>query len=231
MTDVSIVIPLFNEDESLRELHAWIRRVTDEHHLVTEIIFIDDGSKDHTWDVVQKFANNDQVVLLQKKNEGSKFAALNYGLKHVTTDIVGCLDADSSSLITCCGRLICRLAGDGSSMVPSPRDVCGNSGLRLSTERTVLGEQYPAKPPTTSCIPDGALESPWKLVINGRAWHSLSRSEGTCDEAADHRADDLAAIEALAAGSTAGSHGRALPVLDAVQRAPQRRHLDLSPRR
>lgn len=94
LPSVTVMIPCWNEEktvektiESLLELHYPKEKLT--------VMMIDDGSTDGTWQVVQRFANHPQVRLLQKKNEGSKFSALNFGLTHVTTEIVGCLDADS----------------------------------------------------------------------------------------------------------------------------------------
>lgn len=94
LPNVSVMVPCFNEEttvvgtvESLLALDYPSEKLS--------ILVIDDGSTDRTWEVVQIFAQNPQVRLLQKKNEGSKFAALNFGLSHVTTEIVGCLDADS----------------------------------------------------------------------------------------------------------------------------------------
>lgn len=91
---VTVMIPCWNEEttvvktiESLLDLKYPKDKLT--------VMMIDDGSTDSTWQVVQQFAQHPQVRLLQKKNEGSKFAALNFGLIHVTTDVVGCLDADS----------------------------------------------------------------------------------------------------------------------------------------
>ena len=54
--DVSIVIPLFNEEESLPELHNWIRKVMQENNFTYEILFIDDGSKDNSWSVIEALA-------------------------------------------------------------------------------------------------------------------------------------------------------------------------------
>ena len=52
--DISIVIPLFNEEESLPELSEWITNVVTEHQLSYEVIFVDDGSTDNSWQVVQQ---------------------------------------------------------------------------------------------------------------------------------------------------------------------------------
>jgi biofilm PGA synthesis N-glycosyltransferase PgaC len=94
LPSVSIMVPCFNEEttvvktvESLLDLRYPKEKL--------KILVIDDGSTDTTWNVVQQFSTHQQVVLIHKKNEGSKFSALNYGLNQVTTDIVGCLDADS----------------------------------------------------------------------------------------------------------------------------------------
>jgi glycosyltransferase involved in cell wall biosynthesis len=95
VTDVSIVIPLFNEDESLRELHAWIRRVTDQHKLVTEIIFIDDGSKDQSWQVIESLKANDPLIrgIRFQRNYG-KSAALHVGFELAKGQVVITMDAD-----------------------------------------------------------------------------------------------------------------------------------------
>lgn len=70
--DVSIVIPLFNEEESLSELASWIERVVNAHQLSYEIIMIDDGSTDRSWEVVEKLrAGNSNI-------KGIKFQR-NYG--------------------------------------------------------------------------------------------------------------------------------------------------------
>lgn len=59
------------------------------------ILIIDDGSTDNTFEAAQTFAGNPQVFVYQKKNEGSKYSALNFGLAHSQSELVGCLDADS----------------------------------------------------------------------------------------------------------------------------------------
>lgn len=60
-----------------------------------ELLLIDDGSNDKTLEVFNTYKNNPQVRVFTKKNDGSKFAALNFGLEHTRTELVGCLDADS----------------------------------------------------------------------------------------------------------------------------------------
>jgi cellulose synthase/poly-beta-1,6-N-acetylglucosamine synthase-like glycosyltransferase len=91
---VSIMVPCYNEERTVKKTITSLLELNYPREKLT-IIVIDDGSKDSTWQVVQEFASNPSVMLLQKINEGSKFSALNFGLKHVHTEIVGCLDADS----------------------------------------------------------------------------------------------------------------------------------------
>ena len=60
--DISVVVPLYNEDESLGELFAWIKRVMDEHGFSYEVIFVNDGSTDRSWQVIEQLhAENPQV--------------------------------------------------------------------------------------------------------------------------------------------------------------------------
>ena len=51
--DITVVIPLYNEDESLPELYAWIERVMNSNNFTYEVIFVNDGSTDHSWDVIE----------------------------------------------------------------------------------------------------------------------------------------------------------------------------------
>ena len=93
--NVSIVIPLFNEDESLPELYQWIKRVVDENKLSYEIIFIDDGSKDKSWSVVENLSSQDSCVkgIKFQRNYG-KSAALQVGFQLATGDVAVTMDAD-----------------------------------------------------------------------------------------------------------------------------------------
>ena len=60
--DISIVIPLYNEDESLPELHDWIKRVMEANSFSYEVIFVDDGSTDRSWEVIQSIAKSNPFV-------------------------------------------------------------------------------------------------------------------------------------------------------------------------
>ena len=95
MTDISIVIPLFNEDESLPELHAWIQRVCTENKLSYEVLLLDDGSTDNSWSVIESLAQQDACVrgIRMRKNYG-KSAALNVGFNEAVGEVVITMDAD-----------------------------------------------------------------------------------------------------------------------------------------
>ncbi|MBS1736438.1 MAG: glycosyltransferase family 2 protein [Bacteroidetes bacterium] len=93
--DLSIVIPLLNEDESLPELADWIVRVMDTHHFTYEIIMIDDGSTDSSWSVIQKLhQSNPKIKGIQFQRNYGKSAALNEGFKMAQGEVVITMDAD-----------------------------------------------------------------------------------------------------------------------------------------
>ena len=93
--NISIVIPLYNEDESLRELHAWIHKVCEAHSLTYEVIFIDDGSTDSSWKVIEDLSqNNNNVKGIQLRRNYGKSAALYCGFIKAQGDVVITMDAD-----------------------------------------------------------------------------------------------------------------------------------------
>lgn len=95
MTDISLVIPLLNEEESLPELTAWIDRVAAAHGLSYEIIFVDDGSTDNSWTIIQQLsANNGSVKGIKFQRNYGKSAALNEGFKAACGKVVITMDAD-----------------------------------------------------------------------------------------------------------------------------------------
>ena len=95
MNNVSIVIPLFNEEESLPELAAWISRVMEEHNFSYEVVFIDDGSSDSSWSVVTDLMKtNAQIKGIRFRRNYGKSAALNEGFKYAEAEVVITMDAD-----------------------------------------------------------------------------------------------------------------------------------------
>jgi len=92
---ISVVIPLLNEDESLPELHDWIARVMKENNFTYEIIFIDDGSKDKSWQVIENLtAKNSVVKAIKFRRNYGKSAALHLGFEAAQGDVVITMDAD-----------------------------------------------------------------------------------------------------------------------------------------
>ncbi|HXS56628.1 MAG TPA: glycosyltransferase family 2 protein [Hanamia sp.] len=93
--DISVVVPLFNEEESLPELEAWIRSVMNENHYSYEIIMVDDGSTDRSWKVIGELHQLNPLVkgIKFQRNYG-KSAALNEGFKKAQGDVIITMDAD-----------------------------------------------------------------------------------------------------------------------------------------
>ena len=93
--DISVVIPLYNEEESLTELNDWINRVMESNHFSFEIIYIDDGSTDDSWKVIDSLSEKHSFVkaLRFRRNYG-KSAALNEGFKVTSGNVVITMDAD-----------------------------------------------------------------------------------------------------------------------------------------
>lgn len=93
--DISVVIPLFNEAESLPELVSWINRVMNENSFSHEIILIDDGSNDGSWDVIEQLKQQYPAVLgIKFRRNYGKSAALNVGFEASQGNVVITMDAD-----------------------------------------------------------------------------------------------------------------------------------------
>jgi glycosyltransferase involved in cell wall biosynthesis len=93
--DISVVVPLYNEVESLPELTSWISRVMDENRFTYEIILVDDGSTDGSWDMIMKLKENNPFIkgFKFRRNYG-KSAALNIGFEAAKGRVVITMDAD-----------------------------------------------------------------------------------------------------------------------------------------
>ena len=91
--DISVIVPLFNEAESLPELHSWIQRVMNENKFSYEIIFINDGSTDESWKIIEELANKDNNVkgIKFRRNYG-KSPALYCGFEAAEGDVHDLLD-------------------------------------------------------------------------------------------------------------------------------------------
>ncbi len=93
--DISVVIPLYNEEESLPELTDWIRRVMQQHHFSYEIILIDDGSNDSSWKVIETLKQqHEQILGIKFRRNYGKSAALNVGFEVAQGEVIVTMDAD-----------------------------------------------------------------------------------------------------------------------------------------
>ncbi len=93
--DISVIVPLYNEAESLPELFAWIRRVMEEHKFTYEVIFVNDGSTDKSWDVIQDLRKQSDCVRgIRFRHNYGKSPALYCGFKAAEGDVVITMDAD-----------------------------------------------------------------------------------------------------------------------------------------
>ena len=93
--DISVAIPLYNEEESLQELEAWIRKVMQENGFSYEIIMVDDGSKDDSWKIVEKLSRlNPNVVGIKFRRNYGKSAALNTAFQASRGQVLITMDAD-----------------------------------------------------------------------------------------------------------------------------------------
>ena len=93
--DISVIVPLYNEAESLPELHAWIKRVMDEHRYSYEIYFVNDGSTDDSWKVIEELhAIYPEVKGIKFRRNYGKSPALFCGFDRAEGDVVITMDAD-----------------------------------------------------------------------------------------------------------------------------------------
>ncbi|MBC8320240.1 MAG: glycosyltransferase family 2 protein [Bacteroidetes bacterium] len=93
--DISVVIPLYNEEESLTELNDWIFKVMNSNHFSFELIYIDDGSSDNSWQIIKKLsAESSSVKGIRFRRNYGKSAALNEGFKVAQGNVVITMDSD-----------------------------------------------------------------------------------------------------------------------------------------
>ena len=93
--DISIIIPLFNEEESLPELCSWIEKVMNKNNYSYEVLLIDDGSKDKSWSVIENISSkNSNIKGIKFRRNYGKSAALNIGFQKALGNVVITMDAD-----------------------------------------------------------------------------------------------------------------------------------------
>lgn len=135
--DLSIVIPLYNEDESLPELAAWIEKVMLENNFSYEIIMIDDGSTDDSWKVIEQLrVGNPNIRGIKFQRNYGKSAALNEGFKAAQGDVVITMDADMQDSPDEIPELRRMIVEDGFDMV---------SGWKKKRYDNTLTKNIPSK--------------------------------------------------------------------------------------
>lgn len=116
--DISVVIPLYNEAESLPELADWIERVMVENQFSYEIVFIDDGSTDSSWDIIESMKKvNPNISGIKFRRNYGKSAALNVGFVGAQGDVVITMDADLQDSPDEIPKLYNAIKGEGADLV------------------------------------------------------------------------------------------------------------------
>ena len=135
--DISVIIPLLNEEESLPELISWIERVMNEHDFSFEVILVDDGSTDGSWDIIVKAAKEKSYVkgIKFRRNYG-KSAALHCGFDSAQGDVVITMDADLQDSPDEIPELYNMIMKDGFDLV---------SGWKKKRKDPVLSKNLPSK--------------------------------------------------------------------------------------
>lgn len=135
--NISIVIPLLNEEESLQELHQWIVKVMAENNFSYEVIFIDDGSTDNSWNIIEQLAAQNQNIkgIRFQKNYG-KSQALHAGFAKVQGDVIITMDADLQDSPDEIPGLYSMITGEGFDLV---------SGWKKKRYDSVVSKNLPSK--------------------------------------------------------------------------------------
>jgi len=116
--NISVVVPLFNEDESLPELCAWIDKVMQKNNYSYEVLLIDDGSKDKSWEVIEKISvENSNIKGIKFRRNYGKSAALNVGFAKAEGDVVITMDADLQDSPEEIPKLYNKIAIEGFDLV------------------------------------------------------------------------------------------------------------------
>ena len=134
--DISVVIPLFNEEESLPELYAWIERVMQANGFSFEVIFVNDGSTDHSWEVIEKLkAQSEHVKGIKFRRNYGKSPALYCGFAEAEGNVVITMDADLQDSPDEIPELYRMITKDGYDLV---------SGWKKK-RRDPVGKRWPSK--------------------------------------------------------------------------------------
>ena len=129
--DISIVIPLLNEEESLPELHKWIKEVMDKNGFSYEIIFIDDGSTDRSWNIIEELsARFPEVKGIKFRRNYGKSQALNAGFLKAGGEVIITMDADLQDNPEEIPELYRMIKEDGYDMVSGWKKIRHDSKIK-----------------------------------------------------------------------------------------------------
>ncbi|MBC8768500.1 glycosyltransferase [Arenibacter sp. BSSL-BM3] len=135
--NISIIIPLLNEEESLTELHDWIVRVMQSNHFLYEILFIDDGSTDSSWDIITNLGKtNPNVKGIRFLKNFGKSQALHAGFKAAQGDVVITMDADLQDNPEEIPELYQMIANEGFDLI---------SGWKKKRYDSIISKNLPSK--------------------------------------------------------------------------------------
>lgn len=135
--NISVVIPLLNEQDSLTELHDWIAKVMQSNHFSYEIIFIDDGSTDNSWEIISQLSSkNDDVKGIRFFKNFGKSQALHAGFEKAKGDVVITMDADLQDNPDEIPELYHMIVNDGFDLV---------SGWKKKRYDSVIAKNLPSK--------------------------------------------------------------------------------------
>jgi len=135
--DISVVVPLYNEEESLKELVSWIKKVMDENRFSYEIIMIDDGSKDNSWQIIEDLHKDiPNIKGIKFRRNYGKAAALHCGFDVVDGDVVITMDADLQDSPDEIPELYRMITEDGFDLV---------SGWKKKRHDPILTKNLPSK--------------------------------------------------------------------------------------
>lgn len=136
LMDLSVVIPVFNEEESIQELADWISRVCSSHRISYEIIFIDDGSSDSSWERIVDIAwNNQSVKGLRFRRNYGKAAALHTGFSEATGEVVITMDSDLQDSPDEIPELVKMIRNEGYDLVSGWKKKRFDPFVKLITSR------------------------------------------------------------------------------------------------
>jgi glycosyltransferase involved in cell wall biosynthesis len=135
--NISIVIPLLNEEESLKELHQWIVKVMNENNFSYEVIFIDDGSTDGSWNIIEQLAaQNPNIKGIRFQRNYGKSQALHAGFAKAQGDVIITMDADLQDSPDEIPELYNMITGQGFDLV---------SGWKKKRYDSVVAKNLPSK--------------------------------------------------------------------------------------